>query len=143
MENRYQIPSGSCDEIERQNFWAKAFADQIASGMGAERFCQHHQINFSAFHYRKYKKTKANCILSKNPIRPKSKQQDDKDVAKFVSLQIAADIPSNEYHKDGTVDIQDKKVEILFKNGHKMILPLAISETNLLLLIKIVGGLQC
>lgn len=142
MENRYQIPSGSCDEVEQQNFWSKVVDDQIASGMGAERFCQHYQINFSSFHYRKYKKIKANCILSKNAIKPKNKQC-DKDSAKFISLQVAADIPSNEHHKDGIVDAQDKKVEILFKNGHKIILPLVISETNLLLLIKTIDGLQC
>ena len=142
MENIYQIPSKFCSDSERQNFWAKVIADQIASGMGSERFCQHHQINFSAFHYRKYKKAKANCILSKNTIRPKNKQC-DKDTAKFISLQIAADIPSNEHHKDAAINVQDKKVEIIFKNGHKMILPLVISETNLLLVIKILGGLQC
>jgi hypothetical protein len=142
MENRYQIPSISCDEVEQQNFWAKVVADQIASGMGAEKFCQRHQINFSTFHYRKYKKTNSSCVLSKDSIRPKSKQR-DKDVSKFISLQVAADIPSNGCHKENTIDVQDKKIEIVFKNGHKVILPLVISETNLSLLIKIIGGLQC
>ena len=142
MENKYQIPSGSCDEIEQQNFWSKVVDDQIASGMGAERFCQHHQINFSTFHYRKYKKAKANCLLSKNVIRPKDKQH-NKNVAKFISLQVAADVPSNESHKEGAADIQNEKVEIAFKNGHKIILPLVISEANLLLLIKTIGELRC
>jgi hypothetical protein len=142
MENRYQIPSISCDEAVQQNFWAKVVADQIASGMGAEKFCQRHQINFSTFHYRKYKKTHSSCVLSKNSIRPKSEQR-DKNVAKFISLQVAADIPSSDHYKEKVIDAQDKKVEIVFKNGHKVILPLVISETNLLLLIKTIGGLQC
>jgi hypothetical protein len=142
MENIYQIPSNFRSDTERQIFWAKVVADQIASGMGAERFCQQHQINFSKFHYWKYYKIKPDFSHSNSISKPKSKQY-DKGAAKFISLQVAADIPSNEHPKDGIVDVQDKKVEILFKNGHKMILPLVISETNLLLLVKIVGGLQC
>jgi hypothetical protein len=142
MENTYQIPSNFCSDAEQQAFWAKVVADQIASGMGSEKFCRHHQINFSTFHYRKYKKNNSSYVLSKNNIKPKSEQR-DKDVSKFISLQVATDIPSNMCHKENAVDAQDKKIEIVFKNGHKVILPLVISETNLSLLIKIIGGLQC
>jgi len=142
MENIYQIPSNFCNDVEQQKFWAKVVDNQIASGMGAEKFCQRHQINFSKFHYWKYSKIKPNFSQS-NSINKQKNKQPDKDVAKFISLQVAADIPSNGYHKENAVDAQDKKVEIVFKNGHKVILPLMISETNLSLLIKIIGGLQC
>jgi hypothetical protein len=142
MENVYKTPSESCDVTKLQNFWANVADDQIASGIGAEKFCQQHQINFSQFHYWKYRKIKPN-FSNGNDISKPRKKQGNKDAAKFISLQIAADIPSNENLKDRIVDVQDKTVEILFKNGHKMILPLAISETNLLLLIKIVAGQQC
>lgn len=141
MENLYQIPSESCDDAEQRIFWAKVTADQIASGMGAEKFCQHHQVNFSKFHYWKYSKIR---LLSNNTSSGKQeKRKRDKSSAKFIPLQITTDIPSNKCHKKEVVSSQAKEVVVIFKNGHKIILPLVVSETNLSLLVEIVGGLQC
>lgn len=142
MEKLYQIPSESCDEAEQRGFWAKVIADQIASCKGAEKFCQQHQLNFSAFHYWKYSKIRL-LTNDTNHISKQKNRQHDKDATKFVQLQVAVDTPSNEYHKNETVGGQAKEIVIIFKNGHKIILPLAPSEANLLLLIKTVGSLQC
>ncbi|CAL7961852.1 conserved hypothetical protein [Gammaproteobacteria bacterium] len=143
MERLYQIPAESCDVIELQKFWTRVAGDQMASGMGAERFCQQHQINFSKFHYWKYRKVKPNSSHDSGISNPKDRQ-DDKDVAKFISLQVAVDKSSNECQEERiTANHEDRAVEIVFKNGHKIILPLVISEANLSLLIKTVGGLQC
>lgn len=153
METIYQTPSESCDASELQNFWIKVVDDQIASGMGAERFCQQYQINFSQFHYWKYSKIKPNSSRSNGASQLRSKQH-DKDAVKFVSLQIAnvpadvssdkaEDTPSNDLHKEDAIDSQDQKIEIVFKNSHRVILPSVISGTNLVLLIKTVGELQC
>jgi len=142
MESLYQIPSESCDDSEQRIFWAKVAADQIASGMGAEKFCQYHQVNFSKFHYWKYSKIR----LLSNGTGSISKQENrkhDKDPAKFIPLQIATDAPSNRCHKNEAISSQVKEVVIVFKNGHKIILPLVVSKTNLSLLVEIVGGLQC
>jgi len=142
MENIYQAPSESCNVVELQNFWAKAVDDQITSGIGAERFCQQHQINFSQFHYWKYSKIKPNSSSNNGVSQPRSKQH-DKDAAKFIPLQIAANVSSNDLNTEDAVDSQDKKIEIVFKNNHRMILPPTVSETSLLLLIKAVGELRC
>ena len=142
MENIYQIPSGFCNDTEQRNFWVKVVGDQEASGLGAKTFCQQHQINFSKFHYWKYCKIKPDFCNS-NVISKPRKKQHDKEVAKFISLQIADDMPSNDQPKDAAINVQDKKVEIVFKNGHKIILPLIIFEANLLLLIKTLGGSPC
>ncbi len=141
MKNLYQFPSESCDDIEQRNFWAKVVDDQIASGMGAKRFCQQHQINHSKFHYWKYNKIKSTFDHSKS-IKTKNKQP-DKDIAKFISLQIAKDKPFKEHQKESAISDQNKIVEIVFKNRHKIILPLPVSATNLSLLIKTVAGLEC
>jgi hypothetical protein len=140
MESIYQLPSKSCDNVEHRNFWLKVIADQKASSLGTKIFCEQHQINFSTFTYWKYKKNKSYSSLNNNISEAKNKQL-GKDVPKFIPLQIAADIPSTESHQEGTVDTQNRKIEIIFNNGHKIILPLVISDTNLLLLIRAVGGL--
>jgi hypothetical protein len=151
MENIYQIPAESCDEAEQRIFWTKVVNDQITSSLGAEKFCERYQVDFSKFHYWKYVKIRLN--LSPNPnsnIKHPKNKRCNKDASKFISLQIAnappdisSDTPSNDPRKEAAIHSQDKKIEIVFKNNHRMILPPAISETNLLLLIKTLGELQC
>ena len=136
MDKVYQVPQKFRDKHEEQNFWLKAITDQIASNVGAEKFCQKHQINFSTFTYWKYKKKEFSSKINNDIIKAKNKQS-DKDVARFIALQVADDVQSKE--KD--INAQDKKTEIVFKNGHKMILSSATFETNLLLLVKVIGGL--
>lgn len=140
MESIYQTPSKFCNVVEQQSFWSKVIANQKTSGLSIKRFCKQHQISFSTFTYWKYKKNKLDSKLANSIIRAKNKQS-DKKVAKFISLQVASDIPSNEKHKKGAVDAEDGKIEFVFKNGNKMTLSLIISDTNLLSLIKSVGGL--
>ncbi len=128
MKDIYKEPSESSSDHEHRGFWSRVLADQKASGIGMRNFCQQHQLNFSRFAYWKYKKKK---IKSAN---------------KLVPLQITSDLPApvKEYPKDKVV-IDDEAVgtEIVFKNGHKLILSSTTEETNLLSIIKMVAELQC
>lgn len=138
MNNTYQIPSKSCNDKEKKSFWTKVVTDQIASHMGAEKFCQQYQLNFSSFHYWKYSKIKLLTNNANNLSKHKNRQR-DKDIAKFIPLQIT---PNGDC-KNEVIDRQSKEVVIIFENGRKIVIPLVISETNLLLLIKAVGALLC
>jgi hypothetical protein len=138
MNNTYQAPSESCNDKEKKSFWVKVVTDQIASQMGAEKFCQQHQLNFSSFHYWKYRKFKLLTNNSNNFSKNRNRKR-NKDIAKFIPLEITPDGS----HKNQIVDIQSKEVVIIFKNGRKIIIPLVITEPNLLLLIKTVGELLC
>ena len=140
MESIYKFPSKSCDDVEHRNFWIKVIADQKACSLGIKRFCEQHQIKFSTFTYWKYKKNKLDSNFN-NKINKTKNKQVDKDVDKFIPLQIAADMSPAESHQEEDMDAQDREIEIAFKNGHKIILPLVVSDTSLLLLIKAVGGL--
>ncbi|EKD46032.1 MAG: hypothetical protein ACD_69C00041G0003 [uncultured bacterium] len=139
--NRYQIPSSFNGIAEQRNFWTKIVEDQIASGMGAEKFCEQHQITFTKFHYWKYSKIRPDCISSNENNKTKNQCQ-NRDVAKFVSLKIAPGKRTiNHQEINGIAEQNTKLIEIIFKNGHKIIWPSVISDTNLLLLIKAVGEL--
>ena len=132
MESLYQIPSESCSNLERRAFWDKVIIDQSTSGLSLVKFCQLHQLKFTTFRSYKYKKTKAAICHSDNK---------DKSTNRFVPLQIAADVSVNKYLKDEAVDNKVTEIKVTLKNGHKLILPLAISETSLLLIIKMVAEL--
>jgi hypothetical protein len=134
MESLYQIPSESCSNLERRAFWDKIIIDQSTSGLSLVKFCQLHQLKFTTFRSYKYKKTKAKAAICRSDNK-------DKSTARFVPLQIAADVSVNKYPKDEAVDNKVTEIKVTLKNGHKLILPLAISETSLLLIIKMVAEL--
>jgi hypothetical protein len=144
MGNVYQASSGSHDDVEQQNFWLRTVSEQNASGIGLKRFCQQHKISFSKLKYWKYVKQKIKPVSdSVNDVDKQKHTQDEKAAAKFIPLQIATDAPPDECPTKEVAVSRDKTVEIIFRSGHKIILPLVISDANLLLLIKIVSGLKC
>ncbi len=140
MESIYQIPQKFFDDVEQKNFWLKLIADQKASSLSIKKFCEQHQISFSTFSYWKYRKNKPDSNVNNSISKAKNKQA-DKEVAKFIPLQVVPDITPARSYQEANADVQDGKIEIAFKNGHKILLPGVISDTNLLLLIKAVGGL--
>jgi hypothetical protein len=142
MEPIYQIPQKFSDDVEQKNFWLKLIVDQKASGLSIKKFCEQHQISFSTFSYWKYRKNKPGSSVNNNISISKAKnKQADKDIAKFIPIQVTTGVPPARNHQEAVVDCRDRKIEIAFKNGHKIILPLVISDTNLLLFIKAVGEL--
>lgn len=144
-ESRYQVPKNFSNVAEERTFWAKIIADQLASGMGSEKFCKQQQVNFSKFHYWKYAKVRPDCIgAATNKTTKLVKQCQDKKINKFVSLQISPKqaVVNNQQTQNNTVR-SSETIEVIFKNGHKIIVPEAITSDNLSLLIKAVGELQC
>ena len=136
MENLYQVPVASCSDTEHRAFWAKVISDQKASNVSIKKFCRQHQLNFSALHYWKYKKQK---IKATHACNGKS----NNSAARFIPLQIAADMSNGECHKTEPTYSKPQEIQIVFKNNHKLILPLIIPEASLLLIVKAVAGLQC
>ena len=136
MESLYQVPATSCSDTEHRIFWAKVISDQKASGTSIKKFCRQHQLNFSALHYWKYRKQK---IKAAHVCSGKS----NNNAARFIPLQIAEDMPNDECHKNEPAHSKPQEIQIVFKNNHKLILPLIIPEASLLLIVKVVAGLQC
>jgi hypothetical protein len=136
--NIYQVPSKFHNEAKQRSFWIKVICDQIASGIGAEKFCKQHQINLSKFSYWKYSKIRPDGVCG-HTTNKMNNPQDDKDQTKFISLQIATDKTPIDCPKAD--DRSSEVLEIIFKNGNKVILPAMLLETNLLLLVQAVGGL--
>ena len=135
MEHKYQLPAKFSNKIERKTFWAKIFADQAASGLSAKRFCRLHQLPYSTYKGNKYQ------------AKPKA----DKAAAKFLALElvvpnktldtvIADNLASaaNTHQTTMTAEIQ-----IIFNNNHRIVLPLATADAQLLVIIKTVAGLLC
>jgi hypothetical protein len=144
MQSLYQVPSKPCASSERHAFWNKVIADQSISGMSMQKFCRLHNIQYSNFKGYKYRIQNTNN-LSRNTNQSNNLKniQNNNNTAKFVPLQITTGASVNAYHKDKTIDDKITEIKIVLNNGHKVILPLAISEASLLWLIKIVAGLQC
>jgi hypothetical protein len=144
MSNTYQIPAKSSSNSIHQAFWAEVIADQSTSGMGMRRFCKHHQLSYSVFNYWKYvkQKTKVASDTNKNCA---VNIPNDNDVAKFIPLQIANTASADVCTKNeaGSFCGEASEIKIIFKNEHRMVLPLAISEASLLLIVKAVAGLRC
>lgn len=143
--NKYQISFGTNELAEQRSYWAKVVEDQIASGMGAEKFCELHQVNFTKFHYWKYSKIRPSCIGAAAKKNPKIVRKcRDKKINKFIALQISPDQAIvNQQAQNITADRSSKAIEVIFKNGHKIMVPETITEVNLSVLIKVVGELPC
>jgi formylmethanofuran dehydrogenase subunit D len=153
METKYQLPEKFCNQLERKTFWAELFINQAASGLSAKKFCKLYQIPYSTYKGNRYKvepkvKTQQGGI-AKNKI---SAMQHNNHVAKFLPLQITANDVINQNTNPTMID-QGKpitttydttsEIQIIFKNGHRLILPVTISEVQLLSIINSVASLLC
>lgn len=142
MEDLYKTPSESCGDLERRSFWASVIADQSTSGMSMVKFCHMHRLKFTTF--RDYKYRKLNTETTSRNINDDNSLkyiQNDKDVPRFIPLQVATSVSANKCQKNEAVAAEVAEIKIVFKNGHKLILP--STETHLLSIIKIVGELRC
>ncbi len=138
MESLYQVPTKSCSDSEHRIFWARVMSDQKTSGIGLKEFCRRHQLNFSALHYWKYKKQKIKATHGRDDRNMKN-QQSNNDAARFIPLQISTSTSVSDHRK-----IESNKtpeIQIVFKNNHKLILPLTIPEASLFLIVKIIANL--
>ena len=158
VETKYQIPAKFGNKLERQDFWAKIFADQAVSGLSAKKFCQLNQLLYSTYKGNKYRtdlEIKLKTKVERNITTTKSKisnMQYNNHATKFLPLQItASDATSQDAHP--TVIDQCKlitttynttsDIQIIFKNDHRLILPATIPEAQLLSIINYVAGLLC
>lgn len=154
METKYQLPAKFCNQLESKAFWAKIFTDQAASGLSAKKFCKLHQLRYSSYKGHKYRakpKTQTQCKDSIAPTEIKIPKIQSSDYAtKFLPLQITAnDAVSQNTHT--TVIDQCKlitatynatpKIQIIFKNDNRLILPATTPEAQLLAIINSVAGL--
>jgi hypothetical protein len=144
MSSTYQIPAKSSSDSIHQAFWAEVVVDQSTSGMGMRRFCKHHQLSYSVFNYWKYVKQKTKVAYNANN-NCAANIPNDRDVGKFIPLQIANTVSAGACTKNEAVSFcgEASEIKIIFKNEHKLVLPLTTSEANLLLIIKAVAGLRC
>ncbi len=145
MENLYQIPAESCSVLERKAFWDKVIADQNISGISAKKFCKLHQLKYTTYKGYKYRRlhTKINCSNVNNTNNKLKNIPSNNCAPKFVPLQITTDTTTNKCNKNEIAYNQDSKIQIAFKNKHSLILPQAMPETQLLLIIKTVAELPC
>ena len=141
MESLYQAPTKMCSDSEYRIFWARVISDQKTSGVGLKEFCRQHQLSFSALHYWKYKKQKIKTTHG-NGYNTKSLQSNNEAI-KFIPLQISTDVSVDSRNYKSKPVCSETSMQIIFKNNHKLILPLVIPEANLLLIIKAVADLQC
>ncbi len=141
--NIYQVPSSFRDEHEEKVFWSKIMADQKRSGMGMRQFCRQHQISFSRLAYWKYNKKRKKKTISRqknnlNNIRQDTDTNNTND--RFVPLQITSDLSFDKHNREISKD-KNAQAEILFKSGHKLILPLPVKEGYLFSVIKMLSRL--
>ena len=143
MEDLYRIPSKSCSNLKRRAFWAKAIVDQSVSGLSLVKFCNLHGLKFSTFKGYKYARKKIKAVrCNTNDYNKLIGIQKDTTVAKFIPLQITADVATNKYPKKEIAD-EAAEIKIVFKNNHRLFLPSTLTEIYLLSIIKIVAELQC
>jgi hypothetical protein len=141
MEGLYKIPAESCSDLELRTFWASIVAAQSTSGMSIAKFCHMHGLRFLTFKDYKYRRLNPEAALN-DGNRVKSIQK-DKDMPKFIPLQIATAVSFNKYPKNEAVDAEIAEIKIVFKNNHKLIIPATITGAHLLSIIKMVAELQC
>jgi len=157
MEKTYQIPArGSCSPRERQGLWQQIIADQESSGLKMTRFCEEHQLNLSTFKQWKYflqqdnkKRDDRNheCKIDKE----ERKEQNGKLTTRFVPLQITANnLLTDEHSEDKNNKVKAEgviesvtRMEIVFKNGHSIIMPSIVTAEELMVLIEQVAKLAC
>jgi len=150
MESLYKIPSKSCSNKKRQVFWSQVMADQIASGISMIKFCQLHGLKYTTFKSHRYSRKnikKHSDLYNDNKLKSKqNKNANENGIDKFIPLQIVTDKSENKLSdmtiKEDVIDKSADEINIVFKNGHKVILPpVVVEKDNLLQLIKTVAGL--
>jgi len=158
METKYQLPVKFCNKLERQDFWAKIFADQAVSGLSAKKFCKLNQLLYSTYKGNKYRtdlKIKAKTKTERSMIVAKSKISDmqyNNHTTKFLPLQITANDAISQDASPAVID-QCKltattynaapEIQIIFKNNHRLILPATTPEAQLLAIINSLASLLC
>ena len=147
MENKYKILSESCSDKERQAFWSVVISDQITSKMEMKIFCHKYQLRFSRFLYWKYKKKTTKAIYKR--AKKFSVSKNNKCLDRFIPIQVATALATKRDPESGIISNEaitketSVEINILFKNGHKLILPSTIKESELLSIIKIAAELPC
>ena len=146
MGNTYQIPPNrSCTLLERKRFWEKVIADQEISSMTAVTFCQQHQISIATFKQWKYRLQKEGEQFDGS--NSKESNQIRNQTIGFIPLQISANsFLTTEGDKNGKkkeCPERETELKIVFKNGHSIIISLAISAEVLSSLIYQVAKLPC
>jgi hypothetical protein len=130
MESQYQMPTKPCSKAKIHDFWSKIIADQISSEMDMQRFCSQHQLKFTSLRYWKYT-SKIGKAICKNARKGNSIEP-----ARFIPLQIT-NIANDTASKTNS---EFREVQLIFNNGHRLILPIVISEANLSMIIKVVAA---
>ena len=139
MENSYQIPKrGSSTKQERDFFWHRIIEEQKASGISAPKYCQQHQIPFSAFRNRQHR------------LRVKEKQSvcdnNERSIAntvgesKFIQVQVADKVTDA---ASASKDFEYAKIKIIFKNCNVIELSLSATVEYLLAIIAQVSRTLC
>jgi hypothetical protein len=133
MDDIYKVPTkGSCNVIERSQFWMQVISDQKASGKKMKQFCREHQLSYHSFKswkYRSSNKTKDSLEIIGNT------NCQDKATG-FIQLQVAPnDMPINELNLS-------KDLKIVFKNGHCITVPAGDFDT-IFFIIKSIARLPC
>ena len=116
MDDTYDIPKrGNSTKKERNFFWHRVIEDQKASGISAPKYCQKHQIPFSAFRNRLHR------------LRVKEKQNACSNNAENITSAIEkSGFIQVQVTDEGTKAIQVPnsieyaKIKILFKNCNVM-----------------------
>ena len=100
-----------------------------------KKFCRTHQLSYSIFKGYRYRICKASKIFTTNKVKDNMRVVKD-GVSKFIPLQIDNGGLLN------TCKISNEKAEIKIElnSGNKIILPLEVSDSNLLWLIKILDA---
>lgn len=144
MENLYQIPPrGSCSTAERERLWKQIIADQKRSGLKMTRFCQKHQLTISTFKQWKYRFQKNSEQFDKNNNTEDT--QVSKSTTEFIPLQVASNsfaAIGNGSEAQGKAELETE-IKIIFRNGHSIIIPLAVSAEVSSSLIYQIAKLPC
>lgn len=144
MENLYQIPArGSCSMAERERLWKQIIADQERSGLKMTRFCQKHQLTISTFKQWKYRLQKDSEQFDKNDVLEDAHVS--KSTTEFIPLQVTTNnfaTTENGNEAQGQAE-SETEIKIIFRNGHSIIIPLAVSAEVLSSLIYQIAKLPC
>lgn len=144
MENLYQIPPrGACSTAERERLWEQIIVDQEKSGLKMTRFCQKHQLTISTFKQWKYRLQKNSEQFDKNNNTEDT--QVSKSTTEFIPLQIASNsfaTTGDDSEAQGKTE-SETEMKIIFRNGHSIIIPLAVSAEVLSSLICQIAKLPC
>jgi hypothetical protein len=109
------------NEMPKIIFWEKIITEQKMSGKKMNEFCQERQLSLEAFKYYKYR-----------ALRDKKKISGDS--GSFIPLQVISE--------EAATKPKAEKIEIIFRNGHRLAIPLDDLQAALFIIEKI-AGLRC